>query len=101
MATAPVRRPRGEGKGPGRRYTPRRKVCTFCVDHVKHIDYKEVDKLRRFVSDRAKISPRRRTGVCARHQRALATAIKRARHLALLPFTAEYFGPGEEGVGRG
>ena len=58
----------------------------FCADHVKTIDYKEVEKLRRYVSDRAKIEPTRRTGVCAKHQRVLAVAIKRARHLALLPF---------------
>jgi small subunit ribosomal protein S18 len=56
------------------------------VDHVKSIDYKDVDRLRRYVSDRAKIEPPRKTGVCAKHQRALSTAIKRARHLALLPF---------------
>ena len=56
------------------------------MDHVKSIDYKDVDRLRRYVSDRAKIEPPRKTGVCAKHQRALSTAIKRARHLALLPF---------------
>jgi small subunit ribosomal protein S18 len=56
------------------------------VDHVKTIDYKDFEKLRRFVSDRAKIEPRRKSGVCAKHQRALSLAIKRARHLALLPF---------------
>lgn len=65
----------------------RRKVCNFCVDKVESIDYKDIAKLRRFVSDRAKILPRRVTGTCARHQRALTTAIKRARHLALLPFS--------------
>ena len=68
----------------------RRKVCAFCVENVQHIDYKEIDKIRRFVSERAKIEPRRRTGVCAKHQRALAQAIKRARHLALLPYTADH-----------
>lgn len=78
-------RPRGRG-----RYAPRRKVCVFCVDKVTDIDYKDVNRLRRFVSDRGKIEPRRRTGTCAKHQRILATAIKRARHLALLPFTAEH-----------
>ncbi len=67
---------------------PRRKVCSFCVEHVKHIDYKEIDKIRRFVSERAKIEPRRRTGVCAKHQRALRTAIQRARQIALVPFVA-------------
>jgi len=68
------------------RYVPRRKVCAFCVDNVKEIDYKDFEKLRGYISDRAKIQPRRRTGTCAKHQRALATAIKRARHLALLPY---------------
>ncbi|MDQ5984070.1 MAG: 30S ribosomal protein S18 [Eubacteriales bacterium SKADARSKE-1] len=65
----------------------RRKVCNFCVDKVENIDYKDIAKLRRFISDRAKILPRRVTGTCAHHQRALTVAIKRARHLALLPFS--------------
>jgi len=68
------------------RYIPRRKHCSFCMDKVEVIDYKESVKLRRYISDRGKIEPRRRTGTCARHQRALAMAIKRARHLALLPY---------------
>lgn len=68
------------------RYVPRRKVCHFCVDNVKLIDYKEPAKLRRYISDRGKIEPRRKTGTCAKHQRALALAVKRARHLAFLPF---------------
>jgi small subunit ribosomal protein S18 len=68
------------------RYTPTRKVCAFCAGKVAAIDYKDVEKLRGFISDRAKISPRRRTGTCAKHQRVLAVAIKRARHLALLPY---------------
>lgn len=67
----------------------RRKACSFCVDKVEHIDYKDVPKLRRFVSERAKILPRRVTGTCAHHQRALTVAIKRARHLALLPFCSD------------
>lgn len=75
----------GVGRGGGR-YTPRRRVCSFCVDKVKKIDYKDSAKLSRYISDRGKIEPRRRTGTCAKHQRALAIAIKRARHLALLPF---------------
>lgn len=66
-----------------------RKVCTFCIERVEHIDYKEVSKLRRYLSDRAKILPRRMTGTCARHQRSLTVALKRARHMALLPFTAD------------
>ena len=68
------------------KYIPKRKPCLFCVQHIKTIDYKEPDKLRNFISDRAKIAPRRRTGTCAKHQRVLAVAIKRARHLALLPY---------------
>ena len=70
-----------------RRYIPKRKVCAFCVAKVEVIDYKEPSQLRRYISDRGKIEPRRRTGTCAKHQRALAVAVKRARHLALLPFT--------------
>ena len=71
----------------GRR--PRRKVCTFCVDKVEHIDYKDVAKLRRFITKRGKILPRRISGNCAKHQRQVTVAIKRARNIALLPFTAE------------
>jgi len=66
-----------------------RKVCSFCLERVDHIDYKEVSRLRRYLSDRAKIMPRRTTGTCARHQRLLTVALKRARHMALLPFAAE------------
>ncbi len=66
----------------------RKKVCSFCVDRsLSVIDYKEPNKLRRFISERAKILPRRITGTCAEHQRKLTTAIKRARYLALLPYT--------------
>ncbi len=68
---------------------PRRKVCNFCVDKVESIDYKEVSRLHRFVSERAKILPRRVTGTCARHQRELTVAIKRARQIALLPFVSD------------
>lgn len=67
----------------------RKKVCTFCVEKVEVIDYKDVTRLKRFVSERAKILPRRVTGTCAKHQRELTTAIKRARHLAFLPYTAD------------
>jgi len=74
----------------GRRYTPRTKVCAFCVDKLKTIDYKDVDLLRRYITDRGKIKPRRQTGTCAKHQRRLAVAIKRARHLALLPFAPKH-----------
>jgi small subunit ribosomal protein S18 len=80
----------GDGPTPGgrRRYTPRRKVCMFCADKIRTPDYKDVKRLQRHVSDRGKILPRRRTGACARHQRGIATAVKRARHMALLPFVA-------------
>ena len=71
----------------GRR--PRKKVCSFCVDKVDHIDYKDVAKLRRFITERGKILPRRISGNCAKHQRQVTVAIKRARNIALLPFTAE------------
>ena len=67
----------------------RRKVCAFCADKTVQIDYKEVNRLRRYLSERAKIEPRRKTGTCAGHQRMLTTALKRARHLALLPFTED------------
>ena len=67
----------------------RRKVCQFCVDKIDSIDYKDVARLRRFMSERAKILPRRVTGTCARHQRDLTVAIKRARQIALLPFVSE------------
>lgn len=66
----------------------RKKVCGFCVDKVENIDYKDIARLRRYMSERGKILPRRVTGTCARHQRELTVAIKRARHLALLPYTA-------------
>ncbi len=63
-----------------------KKVCHFCVDRIEEIDYKDVARLRKFVSDRAKILPRRATGTCAKHQRELTSAIKRARQVALLPY---------------
>ena len=77
------RRPRPRGR------KPRRKVCSFCVDKIDTIDYKDVARLRRFVSERAKILPRRVTGTCARHQRELTVAIKRARQIALMPFVSD------------
>ena len=67
----------------------RKKVCAFCVDEVTAIDYKDTAKLRRYLSERGKILPRRTTGTCAAHQRDLTTAIKRARQIALLPYVAE------------
>ncbi|MDR0648124.1 MAG: 30S ribosomal protein S18 [Synergistaceae bacterium] len=67
----------------------RPKVCHYCVDKIDHVDYKESEKLRRYITDRGKIIPRRVTGTCAKHQRQLTRAIKRARFLALLPFTSD------------
>ena len=67
----------------------RRKVCTFCVDKVEHIDYRDAVTLRRFLSERGKILPRRTTGTCAMHQRQLTEAIKRARQVALLPYVTD------------
>jgi small subunit ribosomal protein S18 len=75
-----------DGSRGGRR---KKKVCAFCVDKVQSIDYKEVTKLRKFVTERGKILPRRISGNCAVHQRQLTAAIKRARQIALLPFTSE------------
>ena len=87
--SGPMRRGGGGGGG-GRGRFGRRKVCAFCVDKIEHIDYKEPHKLRRFLSERGKIEPRRKTGTCARHQRKLTLAIKRARQIALLPYTADH-----------
>ena len=81
MSEDRVRRPRGR--------KPRRKVCQFCVEKVQHIEYKDVLRLRRFTSERGKILPRRMTGTCAKHQRQLGTAIKRARTIALMPYVSE------------
>ena len=67
----------------------RRKVCTYCVDHMDHVDYKDIAKLKRFVTEKGKILPRRQTGTCAEHQRTLTVAIKRAREMALLPYVGE------------
>ena len=73
-------------KRPGRR---KKRVCQPCVDKLTVIDYKDVNKLRRYVSERGKILPRRITGNCAKHQRALTTAIKRARHVSLMPYSQD------------
>ena len=83
--------PRGAGARRPRFYT-RRKVCGFCVNKIKHVDYKDVSAIRRYLSDESKIESRRKTGVCSRHQRMLALAIKRARHLAMLPFARGHRG---------
>jgi len=83
----PQRGRRGGGGGGGR-FGPRRKVCGFCADNIEDVDYKDIARLRRHLSERGKIEPRRKLGTCARHQRSLTVAIKRARHVALLPFVA-------------
>ena len=72
-----------------KRYKTKKKVCNFCVDKVEHIDYKDINKLKKYVTERGKILPRRITGNCAGHQRQLTRAIKRARQVALLPYTAD------------
>jgi len=77
----------GPRRSGGGRFGGRRKVCGFCVDKIGEVDYKDTPRLRRYISERGKIEPRRKLGTCARHQRSLTTAIKRARHVALLPFT--------------
>ncbi len=84
MVNAP-RRPVRRSSRP--KYIPKRKVCAFCADKVKDISYRDTPLLRRYISDRYKIEPRRRSGNCAKHQRALSQAIKRARHIALIPHT--------------
>lgn len=76
-------RPRGRGRW-------RRRVCPMCENKMSFVDYKDFNFLRRFISDRGRIETRRKSGACAKHQRALAQGIKRARHLALLPYTAEH-----------
>ena len=83
----PVRRPRRPG-GKSDRFAPRRRVDQFGVDGIRDIDYKDFQRLRRYLSDRGKIEPRRKTGLSAYHQRSLTTAIKRARYMALLPYVA-------------
>ena len=85
MARTKFGKPRAR-TGDRPRYVQKRKFCSFCKDNIGAIDYKDHLKLGHYISDRGKIAPRRRTGTCAKHQRALAVAIKRARHLALLPY---------------
>ncbi len=88
----PEDRDRGErrpGGGRPRGRKPRRKVCAFCVDKIEYIDYKDVNRLRRFVNERGKIVPRRMSGNCAKHQRQLSEAIKRARAIALMPYSVD------------
>lgn len=80
------RKPRG--RGGARKFVPKVRVCAFCVDKGARLDYKQPEALRRYLNERGKIRPRRQTGTCAKHQRQLARIIKRARHLALVPFVA-------------
>ena len=80
-ATAPAKKPM--------RKAPRRKVCAFCLEQATAIDYRDTAKLKKYVTEKGKILPRRMTGVCSKHQRLLASAIKRARLVALLPFKGE------------
>jgi len=68
---------------------PKRKICSYCVDKIENVDYKQYEKLKRFVTERSKVLPRRISGNCARHQRQLTKAIKRARIMALMPFSSE------------
>jgi small subunit ribosomal protein S18 len=70
---------------------PKKKKCFFCTEGIVAVDYKDVELMRKMTTERGKISPRRNTGTCPKHQRMLATAVKRARHLALVPFNREYF----------
>ncbi len=72
-----------------RRPKPRKKICYFCKNHVEHVDYKDVELLKKYISPSGKITARRITGTCSKHQRMLAQAIKRARYMALLPYVAE------------
>src|SRR6266850_3537764 len=81
---------RGDRGGPGGARRPRRRVCAFCVEKVQRIDYKDVGRIRRYISERGKIDPRRKSGTCAKHQRMLTSALKRARFMALLPYTADH-----------
>ena len=88
--SGPGGRPAGRRPKSKDRFVPRRKVCGFCAEKLPYIDYKDVGRLRRYLSERGKIEPRRKTGTCARHQRALTVALKRARHVALLPFVGPH-----------
>ncbi len=81
------RRPGPRRSSGGGRFGPRRKVCPFCADNIVHVDYKDLARLRRHVGERGKIEPRRKLGTCAKHQRSVTVAIKRARYIGLLPFT--------------
>lgn len=80
---------KGDSKGGMRMRRAKKKVCSFCAEKATEIDYKEVNKIRKYVSEKGKILPRRITGCCAKHQRQVTVAIKRARHIALLPYTTD------------
>lgn len=86
MSNQTINHNRNQG---GRRYYARPRFCQFCTDKTQKIDYKNIELLQRFVTPDGKIRPRRQTGTCSKHQRELARAVKRARHLAFLPFTGE------------
>ena len=99
MVRQNISRPRTRSWG-GAKYAHKRKFCSFCADKVEVIDYKDPSKLRRYIFSEGKIAPRHRTGTCAKHQRAVAVAIKRARHLALLPYTPAHIRKmGDFGIG--
>jgi len=72
-----------------RKYKPKKRVCSFCIEKIDHIDYKDVNRLKKYITERGKIIPRRISGNCAKHQRELTNAIKRARQVALLPYSAD------------
>lgn len=76
-------------EGGSRIHRVKKRICGFCIDKVDSIDYKDISKLRKYISERGKIAPRRISGNCAKHQRQLTEAVKKARHIALLPYTAE------------
>ena len=82
---------RGRDKKAKKRRPAKKKACHFCTEGFVVIDYKDVEMMRRFTTERGKIAPRRNTGTCPKHQRLLATAVKRSRHIALVPFIKEYF----------
>jgi small subunit ribosomal protein S18 len=86
----PDREDRGDRRGGGGRFGARRRGCEFCIDKIDQPDYKDVVTLRRYITDRGKLEPRRKVGTCAKHQRRVAVAVKRARVIALLPYTAEH-----------
>ena len=83
------REPREQRPGGGPRMRKKRKICAFCAEKVEDIDYKDVARLKKFLSERSKILPRRITGNCAKHQRFLTTAVKRSRHIALIPYISD------------